>query len=404
MFFLQWVDLLEENKNEDMKEATEKIAVEENTEKKKAEEKIEEKKIEERIGEKAVIKEEIKKEKIPLIQKIYDIYDKNYKKLLIIPFLLLAFAVILLGFQYATTGEFLHKGVSLKGGLTVTILTAEEADTNAMQNELLAKFPDADIDVRTLTTAGRQTAVTISASDVDEGPLISALEDRFGKFREGDYAVETTGSSLGESFFRETFKAIIIAFLFMGVVVFIYFSENALSKVIAVLLSLTASAMIFFSTATLMYAMAFLLIAVLIYVYSKFSIPSIAVMLAALSDMVTVLAIINLLGIKLSTAGIAGFLMLIGYSVDTDILLSTRVLKIRGGTVLERVIGAMKTGLTMTFATMGAVIAAYIITDSSVLKQIMLILIIGLGCDIIYTWLQNAGILRWYLAKRHKHD
>ena len=42
--------------------------------------------------------------------------------------------------------------------------------------------------------------------------------------------------------------------------------------------------------------------------------------------------------------GIAAFLLLIGYSIDSDILLTTKVLKRRMGTLFERVKSAMKTG------------------------------------------------------------
>ena len=55
--------------------------------------------------------------------------------------------------------------------------------------------------------------------------------------------------------------------------------------------------------------------------------PTLAVILAAFSDMVVTLSIFNLTGMQLGKGGIAAFLMLIGYSVDTDILLSTMVLK-----------------------------------------------------------------------------
>ena len=91
--------------------------------------------------------------------------------------------------------------------------------------------------------------------------------------------------------------------------------------------------------------------------------------------------------------------MLIGYSVDTDILLTTRVLRSKEGTVFDRVMSAMKTGMIMSTTSLAAVIVAYIFTQSDVIKQIMLILAIGLAFDIIYTWFQNASILRWSLKK-----
>jgi len=34
-------------------------------------------------------------------------------------------------------------------------------------------------------------------------------------------------------------------------------------------------------------------------------------------------------------------------------------------------------------------------------KQIMIILLIGLLVDLLMTWIQNVGILRLYLARKH---
>jgi preprotein translocase subunit SecF len=124
--------------------------------------------------------------------------------------------------------------------------------------------------------------------------------------------------------------------------------------------------------------------------------------LSAFSNMVVTLAVINLIGIKLSTAGVAAFLMLIGYSVDTNILLSTKVLKRKGGRIIERIISGMKTGLLMTLTTFTAVLIAFIFSQSEALSQIMLILMIGLLMDVLNTWIQNAGILRIYLEKKGK--
>tara|TARA_B100000315_G_C14507891_1_gene555538 strand:- start:911 stop:1357 length:447 start_codon:yes stop_codon:yes gene_type:complete len=134
-----------------------------------------------------------------------------------------------------------------------------------------------------------------------------------------------------------------------------------------------------------------------VFLYFRTVVPSIAVILAAFSDMVITLAVVNLMGMKIGTAGIAAFLMLIGYSVDTDILLSTRVLKRKGGTVMKRIYEAMKTGLTMNFTTLVAVSVALIISDSEIISQIMTIIFIGLIVDLINTWIQNVSILRYYI-------
>ena len=56
-----------------------------------------------------------------LKDRIFDVYEKKYKLLIIIPLILLLLALTQIGFQMATTGDFLIKDVSLKGGVTVTV-------------------------------------------------------------------------------------------------------------------------------------------------------------------------------------------------------------------------------------------------------------------------------------------
>ena len=62
----------------------------------------------------------------------------------------------------------------------------------------------------------------------------------------------------------------------------------------------------------------------------------------------------------------------------------------------------MKTGLTMTVTTLVAMTVALTITQSEVIRQIMIILLIGLVVDLINTWIQNVGLLRLYLERKAK--
>jgi preprotein translocase subunit SecF len=188
----------------------------------------------------------------------------------------------------------------------------------------------------------------------------------------------------------------------MGMIVFLYFGEKLKYKIISVISTIIAALFILFLQNPITDIIAYILGIVLIYIYVSNSIPSIAVILAAVSDIIITLAVVNLLGIKLSTAGIAAFLMLIGYSVDTDILLSTKVLKRKEGEIIDRVLIAFKTGIVMSITTITAVSLALIFTQSEIIKQIMMILLIGLLVDIINTWIQNVGILRWHLEKKQK--
>lgn len=305
--------------------------------------------------------EETDENKINLKDKVKEFYRKQYKKLLIIPFTLLLIAIILIGIQYATTGDFIIKGISLKGGTTITIPTEEAVNQKALEDKLLNEFPGYGINIRTLSSSGTQTGIIIETemtSDNNINDFIGLLEDEFNVNKDS-FTIEEVGSQLGQSFFAETTKALFIAFLFMGIVVFAFFRNPVISG---------------------------------------------AVILSAFSDIMVTIAILNLIGFKIGTAGIAALLMLISYSVDTDILLSSRVTKRKHGTVFEAILSSLRTGMTMTLTTLLVVSIGLIFAQSPVLKEIMFIVFIGLLVDIINTWVQNVGLIRWYYKAKKNED
>jgi len=389
----------EETPQEDNKENSQQTS-EEPEKEEKAEEK-EEKPQEERHEEEKKPEEKEKKQRKPIKQAIKELYFDKYKKLLIIPFTILIIALILISIQIATTGDFIKRDVSLKGGLTITIPTDKEISITSLEDYLNNKFSDEDISVRSLKSAGKQIGITIEASNTNSSNIIDALEQELGTLGKDDYSVEFMGSSLGSSFFKEVLKAIYISFLFMGIVVFWYFGHDLKIKILSTALTIIAAALMFFGTPSLIKdIIAYIIGVIIIIIYLKNSIPSFMVIFNVFSDLIVSLAIINLMNMKLSTAGIAAFLMIIGYSVDTNILLSTKLIKRKEGSIPDRIIDAMKTGFTMTVTTVAAVVVALIFTQSDVIAQIMTILLVGLLVDTLYTWIQNVGILRLYLEKQ----
>jgi len=287
------------------------------------------------------------------------IYENNYKQLIIIPFAILIIAIVLIGINIANTGDFVNKGFSLSGGVSITV-TANNVDIVKIENFLRSQLSDREINVREITEAGQSKGFIVesnSIGDNDNGDeIIDILDEVSPGLKNSDsISVTTMGPSLGASFFKSAIIAVILAFIFMSVVVFFIFKKVA---------------------------------------------PSLAVILCAFSDIVVTIATINVLGIKLSTAGIAAILMLIGYSVDTDILLSTRVIKEKKGTVMQRIYSALRTGFTMNLTTFATVFIGLVLSQSAELNQIFTILLIGLIIDVINTWIQNVGILRWYLEKQ----
>jgi preprotein translocase subunit SecF len=288
------------------------------------------------------------------LSKIKNIYVKDYKKLFLIVIALTIFSIGSVAFTYMQTGDFTKRDVSLKGGVSL-IITTSYSDIPALESFLNERFPKSSINLRTLSSRSQVIGIIIEASDIDDKNLIDAVQEKIGKLEKKDYSVEIMGSSLGQSFFKEMFLSLALAFLCMGLVFHLYFRNF----------------------------------------YSTF-----AALLSAFLDIFITLGIMNAFGIRLTAGGIAAYLMLIGYSVDTSILLSTKLLKEKKDDAIEALFGAMKTGLTMSAAGLAATGISFLLTNNIVLKQIMLILVVGLLVDIVTTWIGNVTLLRIYLEKK----
>lgn len=147
----------------------------------------------------------------------------------------------------------------------------------------------------------------------------------------------------------------------------------------------------------------FLIIAVFI-LFREF-VPSLAIILAMIFDVLMALAGMSIFGIPLSLATIPTLLMIVGYSIDTDILLTTRVLGRKEGTPTSRAIGAMTTGLAMTATGLISILVLLVLSyfaQIEVMFTIAFVLLFGLAGDIISTWFMNAPLLLWYAKSKEK--
>jgi len=283
-------------------------------------------------------------------------FDKNYKFLMLVPIMVTLLCVVYLGFFYSQNHGFILKDVSLSGGTTVTI--NGDIDVQKLESALSQEY-QGNIVFRKLTDmrSGKVLAVVVETS-VEADKIKADIEKVLGfQLTSENSSIEFTGSNLSNNFYNQLVIALLISFVLMSLVIFFLF---------------------------------------------KTFIPSIAVIFAAFSDIVMPLALIDFLGIRVSAAGIAAFLMLIGYSVDTDILLTTRAVKKREGTLNKRIFGAFKVGILMTLTALFAVLPAFFIVTGlpDSFRQIFLILAFGLVADIINTWLTNVGIIKWYCMKK----
>ncbi len=271
----------------------------------------------------------------------------NYK--ILFPLLFLVFCMVYLVYQVTTVG--LNLDIDLKGGTQILAESSKPLDEKELENVL----KEYDASVRSAKGVKAYSIFIEFDASINPENVIETLEKNGYKFE--DYSVQTIGPALGSAFLQQAVFVLVIAFIFMAVTVFIIF---------------------------------------------KIPLPSFYLILTSFSDIIETLVITQILGIKLSLATFASLLLLVGYSVDDNILLTTRVLKKAGGDIETEIKNTRKTGFTMMGATIVALFALFIISTSVVITQIASVLLIGLLIDLVNSWVLNTNLLRWYVKRKIK--
>ena len=275
----------------------------------------------------------------------------NDRQLAAIPLTIFVISLLILAFTFASSGSPVKLGMEFKGGTMVSVATEESIQSIGQK---YSDYPITDV---------RQAGARVI---MQFGPMSSELQQELVSDVIDSYdnvEINQIGPVYGEALQQQAVKAVIISFIGMALVVFLIF---------------------------------------------RTFVPSLAVVLSALSDIIIAAAFMNIIGIELSLGTVAALLMLIGYSVDSDILLTTRVLK-RRGTPQENITNAMHTGVTMTTTTLAALVVMYLVSTYSyllssslsqitLLSDISIVLIFGLAADMMNTWMLNTSILRWHVT------
>ncbi|MBN1923469.1 MAG: hypothetical protein JW791_01770 [Nanoarchaeota archaeon] len=294
-----------------------------------------------------------------MLNKLFDLYFKHYKKILIIPLLLLVFNVFIILNTYWTTGSPVYMDSSLKGGVSFTFSYNSEINLEDFKEYLSNNIGSDDVDVIILRS---QLTNSIIGYDVqtEEGVtqevLQSAVEDYLNTaLSNDDISFGTQSSVIGESFLSDSLWLLLIGFALMSLVSYFYF---------------------------------------------KNLIPALSITFSTFSDILGIIALFNLFQIKISVATIGALLMMIGYSTDSDILLATNIIKRKEGSLKDRMKKAINTEMTMAFAAIITFSIMYFLSSVEVIKHIALVLLAGILFDIINTWGENASLQRLYMESR----
>ncbi|USH00254.1 protein translocase subunit SecF [Thermococcus argininiproducens] len=268
------------------------------------------------------------------------------KKMITYPLIVFLVAVLILAVHFP------NLGIDLGGGVAITIYGV---DASASEVEVFLKQNNFDVTARAIIDPTGKTKIEIRAPlDTDPLEIMSILRSEYPNAEMHPVKV---GAAISKTAQHQGLKAVILAFIGMAIIVFIFFRDP---------------------------------------------IPSLTVVFSALSDMTIALALMSIFGLELRQATIAALLLLIGYSVDSNILLTTKLLRRKEDTIEDAYFSAVSTGFTMSTTTLGALASLWLLSQAEVIDMIASVLIFGLLADFMNTWILNAGVLRWYIYRGEK--
>lgn len=149
-----------------------------------------------------------------------------------------------------------------------------------------------------------------------------------------------------------------------------------------------------------------LLVAIVMFLIFRSLFTSFAAIFGAVANVAITGGAMALLGIPFTLATIASLLMLIGFSLDTEIMLNTRLVKRKEANPQQALFETMKTGTLMNLATIGAFGALLVLAlwlQIPTYSQIGSVVAIGGVVDFFVTWFFGAPFLLWHLSSR-KHS
>lgn len=346
-------------------------------------------------------------------------YEKGYKKFLLLP-IILFLAIGFLIFIYPTVPA----GIDLKGGTLLLIKTEKQLDSAKIESIISQNFSLSDFTVTVTSSPAGNSALIQFASNKDFETAESSLKQAKQLIESNpEQSIQLSQSAVSslssyvkeESLPSDALQAFELATesldksksIFHSRIQEKISSEFGLGENVAFQLREIGPTIgpIFWQNALFVTIAGMIMIVIIIFLFFREIVPSLAVIEAALFDIGTALALMAVFQIPLSLSTIPALLMLVGYSIDTDILLTTRILKRRDKTPSERAAESMITGLTMTGTTIAAVTVMLVFsyfTQIVVMFEISVVLLFGLIGDLISTWFLNAPILLWYVEKKKK--
>ncbi|MEM5815362.1 MAG: hypothetical protein QXD89_02665 [Candidatus Aenigmatarchaeota archaeon] len=272
-------------------------------------------------------------------------------KFLFLPIILLFLFSSFSIYNYINKGEFFIRDLDLKGGTLISFITDKEVSIDYI-SLTLGEFREKVL-ISISKTENKYSIRITFPSEISYEKIIEKLKN--SEIKVEDLEIQFVGPELGSAFFSQVIYLLSMAYILI-------FLGN-------------------------------------FFIYKKISIAT-TIIFSSLANIICIFGITTLFGIPVSFAGFTSILLVIAYTIDDNVLLSTRILSGKPEEFYEQYKKSLITGGTITSGLIISMIIVLIFSNSPLLNNIAEILLIGYASNMINTYILNAGIIEVSLFEK----
>jgi len=285
--------------------------------------------------------------------KILSFIENNYKKFLLLSISLFAIFIGIILFNYFKYGYIINKSITISGGY-VTLINNNYNLTNTEIQNILNQMNITDY-----VLYSTPNIIYIESRDQINGTLLINLLNQYYNIsiQPSDISIQQYSSLVGDLIFNQFLFFVILAMILAAFVIFIAFRvSNTTLNIISTILF----------------------------------------------DIIGLLAILSITKYPIGANGFIAMLMILGFAIDNNVVLSTNMIKEKDKTFIERVKMSFRVGMLMEIIALYTLLLLYFIVPDPSVNEFAFVLSTATILDLIYYLIGNIPLYKYFEAKKEQ--
>jgi len=287
--------------------------------------------------------------------KILSFIENNYKKFLMISMVIFVIFVGTILFNYFKYGYIINKSITISGGYVTLINNNYHITNPEIQNTLN------QMNITDYVLYSTPNIIYIeSGKQINETLLINLLNQDYNiSLLSTDISIQHYSSLVGNLIFNQFLFFVILAMVLTAFVIFIAFRA---SKITLNIIS------------------------------------------TILFDIIGLLAILSITKYPIGANGFIGMLMILGFAIDNNVVLSTNIVKEKEKPFIERVRMSFRVGMLMEIIALYTLLLLYFIVPEPSVDEFAFVLSVAIILDLLYYLIGNIPLYKYFEAKKEQES